>query len=114
MTSLRKLASITTQISKAYLTTWVDGGGVRHLVLAKHEYQDQSVVDLMIACAGYHWDAQTHDTDANGVVSCFECLSTCFEQEVADMDLDAIHHLDESDLVNHLIDHGAMAEGFDA
>jgi hypothetical protein len=41
-------------------------------------------------------------------------LTSRFDEEARAMNLDAIEHLDEQDLVNHFIDRAAMAIGFDA
>ncbi len=109
-----KRTSTTPRTSKAYKTTWEDSAGVRHLVLAKRENDDPYLIDVMLPCAGYHWDALALNIDDEGVVTCFECLASDFDEETSHMNLDAIGHLDEPELIEHLIDRDAMAPGFDA
>lgn len=109
-----KRTSTSKRTSKAYKTTWLDSAGVRHQALAKRENNDLYLIDVFLPCAGYHWDALALNIEDDGVVTCLECLTSGFDQETSRMNLDAIENLDEPELVEHLIDHDAMAPGFDA
>ncbi len=92
----------------------MDSGGVRHHALAgPAECGDDYLCDVFLPCAGYSWDVLDNCDDVSPV-TCFECLSSRFDEEARAMNLDAIKHLDEPELVEHFIDRNAMALGFDA
>jgi hypothetical protein len=111
--SLTKHASTTTPTNKIVITTWQDSPGVRHYALAgPAECGDDYLCDVFTPCAGYIWDVLDNCDDV-GPVTCFECLVCGFMEEVGMMNLEAIEHLDESSLLEHLLDNDAMAPGFD-
>lgn len=91
----------------------MDSAGVRHAALVgPAECGDDYLCDVLTPCAGYSWDV-LDNTDEDSPITCLECLTSRFEEEVCQMDLSAIEHLDESSLMDHLFDHGAMGPGFD-
>ena len=91
----------------------MDSGGVRHNALAgPAERGDVYLCDVFLPCAGYSWDVLDNCDDVSPV-TCLECLTSRFAEVAGAMDLDAIEHLDESDLVDHFLDRDAMVQGFD-
>jgi hypothetical protein len=91
----------------------MDTPGVRHLALAGPSRSgDMYLCDVFTPCMGYVKNA-LNNTRMDGVVTCFECLSSTFEQEVNRMNLEAIDDLDEPELYEHMIDRDAMAPGYE-
>ena len=67
--------------------------------------------DVFTPCFGY--DAGCLDNcDDVSPVTCFMCLTSRFDEEARAMNLDAIEHLDEPELYEHMVDRNAMALGF--
>lgn len=102
----------TNRRSEAWLTTWQDTPGVRHLALAKHEDKDRFFVDVFLPCEGYVGGAYDN-TGTDEPVTCFQCLHSRFKEECRAMNLQAIRHLEDDDLLDHFIDKDAMAIGFE-
>jgi hypothetical protein len=96
----------------AWLTTWQDTPGVRHLALAKREDKDHYLVDVFTPCNGYICNA-LDNTGTEMAVTCVACLNSTFAGQCNAMNLEAIDHLDDSDLVDHFLDHDAMSILYD-
>jgi hypothetical protein len=96
---------------KAWLTTWQDSNGVRHDALAKREDEDLYLVDVFTACEGYIGGA-LDNTGTEMVVTCVACMNSSFKAQGKVMNIDAIDHLDDSDLLDYFLDHDAMSALF--
>jgi hypothetical protein len=110
-TTKRTSKPLTEDKRKASFTTWQSASGVRHYALAKYEGNDTYHCDVFLACAGYISDAR-NTTGTEMVVTCAQCLASRFKLECDAMNLDEIDYLADIDLLDHFLDHGAMALGF--
>jgi hypothetical protein len=99
--------------TRIWVTTWQDTPGVRHQAIAgPADSGDMYLCDVFTPCMGYIKDA-LNNTRMDGAVTCLMCLTSEFLDRAEHMNLDAIEHLGESDLLDDFIDKDAMALGFD-
>lgn len=91
----------------------MDNYGVRHHALTMDaECGDEMLCDVFMPCMGYVKNALDNCDDVSPV-TCFLCIASTFDQECQAMNLEAIEHLDEDTLYEHMIDRDAMAPGYE-
>lgn len=87
----------------------MDSAKVRHIALTgPADCGDKYLCDVFTPCLSYVENALDTCDDVSPV-TCLGCLTSKFEQETRGMNLEAIEHLDEPSLYEHMIDRDAMS-----